>query len=284
MRPAPVLPGLAVAVALAAASAARAQVPQVVERVEVSRVVVDVHVLADDGRPIAGLAAADLRVSVDGKPVKIESLRWTTGSVARADAASPLPASDLAVELPGHQPGRLVLLLFQKDLEPSRIEGLMPMLRQAEVLVAGLGPDDRVAVASFEHHLELWTDFTTDRAAVRAILTRSILFAGRSGEIVTGEPLAAVAVLRSRRRPPRGVDGAGPRRGRARPRRDPGAKVRRACRARLRPHDRRRRTRDGARGLRSGVPRGAPPAVARARHGVLSGCDPRGFPHARRRD
>jgi VWFA-related protein len=188
MRLAPVLPGFVVAVALAAASAARAQVPQVVERVEVSRVVVDVHVLDDDGRPIAGLAAADLRVSVDGKPVKIESLRWTTGSVARAGAASPLPASDLAVELPGHQPGRLVLLLFQKDLEPSRIEGLMPMLRQAEVLVAGLGPDDRVAVASFEHHLELWTDFTTDRAAVRAILTRSILFAGRSGEIATGEP------------------------------------------------------------------------------------------------
>lgn len=189
MRRAPVLPGLAVAVALAAASsAARAQVPQVVERVEVSRVVVDVHVLGDDGRPIAGLAAADLRVSVDGKPVKIASLRWTTGSVARADAASPIPASDLAVGLPGHQPGRLVLLLFQKDLEPSRIEGLMPMLRRAEGLVEGLGPRDRVAVASFEHHLELWTDFTTDRAAVRAILTRAILFAGRSGEIVAGEP------------------------------------------------------------------------------------------------
>jgi VWFA-related protein len=188
MRPASILPGLAVAVALAAASAARAQVPQVVERVEVSRVVVDLHVLADDGRPIAGLAAGDLRVSVDGKPVKIESLRWTTGSVARADAASPLPASDLAVGPPGQQPGRLVLLLFQKDLEPSRMEGLMIMLRQAEVLVAGLGPDDRVAVASFEHHLELWTDFTTDRAAVRAILTRSILFAGRAGELAAGDP------------------------------------------------------------------------------------------------
>jgi len=184
MRLAPFLLGLVVAVALATASAARAQVPQVVERVEVSRVVVDLHVLADDGRPIAGLAAGDLRVSVDGKPVKIESLRWTTGSVARADAASPLPASDLAVGPPGQQPGRLVLLLFQKDLEPSRMEGLMTMLRQAEGLVAGLGPDDRVAVASFEHHLELWTDFTTDRAAVRAILTRSILFAGRAGEFV----------------------------------------------------------------------------------------------------
>ena len=187
MRLAPLL-GLAVAVALAAASAARAQVPQVVERVEVSRVVVDVHVLANDGRPITGLAAGDLRVSVDGKPVKIESVRWTAGAVATGETASPLTASDVAVGPPSHRPGRLVMLLFQKDLEPSRMEGLLIMLRQAEGLVAGLGPDDRVAVASFEHHLELWTDFTTDRGAVRAILTRSILFAGRSGEIVTGEP------------------------------------------------------------------------------------------------
>jgi hypothetical protein len=81
-----------------------------------------------------------------------------------------------------------VLLFFQKDLDASRIEGLMIMLRQAEALLAGLGPDDRVAVASFEHHLELWSDFTADRAAVRAILTRSVLFAGRAGELVNGDP------------------------------------------------------------------------------------------------
>ena len=188
MRLAPVLPGFVLAVALAGVAAARAQVPQVVERVEVSRVVVDLHVLDDDGRPIAGLAAGDLRVSVDGKPVTITSVRWTTGSVAPGDNASPLSDDAPAAGAPEDRPGRLVLLMFQKDLERSRIEGLMPMLRRAEGLVEGLGPHDRVAVASFEHHLELWTDFTTDRSAVRAILTRSILFAGRSGEIVTGEP------------------------------------------------------------------------------------------------
>ena len=181
------LRSLAVAVVLGAA-AARAQVPQVVERVEVSRVVVDLHVLADDGRPIRDLTAADLRVLVDGKPVTIESLRWTAGAVALGEHASALPASDLAVSAPGSPPGRLVLLFFQKDLEPSRIEGLMIMLRQAEALLTGFDPDDLVAVASFEHHLELWSDFTTDRAAIRAILARSILFAGRAAELVTGEP------------------------------------------------------------------------------------------------
>jgi VWFA-related protein len=178
---------LALAAALAAAPGVSAQLPQVAERVEVSRVVVDVHALADDGRPLTGLGAGDFRLSVDGRPVKIESVRWTTGSVPLGDTASRRLA-DAPAAAPVDRPGRLVLLLFQKDLEPSRMEGLMVMLRQAEALVAGLVPADRVAVASFEHHLELWSDFTTDRAAVRAILTRSILFAGRVGEIVTGDP------------------------------------------------------------------------------------------------
>ncbi|MGE5199082.1 MAG: VWA domain-containing protein, partial [Rhodospirillaceae bacterium] len=176
------------AVTIAALCPAHGQVPQVIERVEVSRVVVDLHVLADDGRPIRGLTRADLRVSVDGKPVKIDALRWTTGSVALGGTAPPLPASGLDVEASEAPRGPLVMLFVQKDLEPSRIEGLMPMLRQMETLVGGFEPDVRVAVASFEHHLELWSDFTTDRAAVRAILTRSILFAGRAGELVSGAP------------------------------------------------------------------------------------------------
>ena len=171
---------------LAAGASARAQVPQVVERVEVSRIVVDLHVLADDGRPVRGLTAADLRVTVDGKPVKIDALRWITGSVALGDAPGATPPAPAGA--PGTPHGRLLLFLFQKDLERSRIEGLMPMLRRAEGLVAALDPADRVAVASFDSHLELWSDFTTDRAAVSAILTRSILFAGRAGALVGGDP------------------------------------------------------------------------------------------------
>jgi VWFA-related protein len=179
---------LAAVLMVAAVCPVHVQVPQVVERVEVSRVVVDVHVLADDGRPIRGITENDLRVTVDGLPVTIESLRWTSGSVAQGDAGAVLDARVPSTGPPADRPGRLVLLFIQKDLEPSRIEGLMLVLHQAEALLAGLGPDDRVAVASFEHHLELWSDFTTDRAAVRAILTRSILFAGRAGELVTGAP------------------------------------------------------------------------------------------------
>ena len=185
---APIRSILAAALALGAVPAARAQVPQVVERVEVSRVVVDLHVLADDGRPVRGLTDTSLRVTVDGHPVRIESLRWTDGAVALREAPEPLPASAAEEGGADIMPGPLVALFFQKDLEPSRIEGLMAMLRQAEALVDGFDAGVRVAVASFEHHLELWSDFTTDRAAVRAILTRSILFAGRAGELASADP------------------------------------------------------------------------------------------------
>jgi len=73
------------------------------------------------------------------------------------------------------------------------------MLRRAEEFVAALEPSDRVAVASFHSHLELWADFTTDRAAVRAILTRSILFAG-GPERSRGRPAPPVASVRPGRR------------------------------------------------------------------------------------
>jgi len=164
------------------AGSAFAQVPSLAERVEVSRVVVDVHVLKDDGSPVTGLTTNDIRVLVDGRPVKVEAVRWTTEAVALRESLAtepPAAAADARAELPR---GRQIVLFFQKDLEPSRVEGLMAMLRRAEALLDGLEPDDRVAVASFHFHLELWADFTRDRAAVRAILKRSILFAGRPPE------------------------------------------------------------------------------------------------------
>ena len=188
MIPALTRAAVAVASAIVAAGAAGAQVPQVAERVEVARVVVDLHVVGEDGRPVRGLTAADLKVSVDGRPVKVDALRWTTGAVALGGSLPLEGGQAIAPAATDGPRGRLVLLFFQKDLEPSRIEGLMLMLRQAEALLDGLAPEDRVAVASFAHHLELWCDFTVDRAAVRAILTRSILFAGRAGELASEDP------------------------------------------------------------------------------------------------
>ncbi len=157
-----------------------AQVPRLLERVEVSRVVVDVHVLAGDGRPLRGLSAADLRLTVDGQPVPIESVRWITGAAAPSidphDGRMRAPAAPAGDDRPQ---ARRVVLLVQQDFDASRMEGLLAMRRRAEALLGSLGPDNAVAVASFQSHLELWTDFTTDREALGAILGRAVLASGR---------------------------------------------------------------------------------------------------------
>jgi VWFA-related protein len=184
----------AAALLLAAGAAARAQLPRVAERVEVSRVVVGVHVLAGGGQPLRGLGPDDLRVRVDGRPVKIESVRWTSESVALREApgvaAEPAAPASGAVALPR---GRQVVLLFQRDLEPSRMEGLMAMRQRAWALLDSLAPEDRAAIASFDSHLELWTDLTADRAVLRPHIERSIFFAGRPDD--TGAPAPAAAAM-----------------------------------------------------------------------------------------
>src|SRR5262249_51224846 len=56
--------------------------------------------------------------------------------------------------------GRLIVMFFQTDYEPSRLIGLVRMAAQARQFLYKMLPSDRVAVASFDSHLELRQDFT----------------------------------------------------------------------------------------------------------------------------
>jgi VWFA-related protein len=71
--------------------------------------------------------------------------------------------------------GRLLVLLFQKDFEGSRLRGLLRAIGQAKELIAPLSPRDRVAVLTFDSHLRLHLDFTPDMDAVRRVLDESVL-------------------------------------------------------------------------------------------------------------
>ena len=162
--------------------------PQVTERVDVSRVVVDVHVLADDGSPVLGLRTTDFRVFVDGHPVTLDEVRWTSESVAsrelRAGAGAGTPIDESRLGIPS---GRQIVLLIQRDLEASRFQGLVTRLRRAGAFVDGLQPDDRVAVVSFQSHLDLWTDYTTNRDVIRQLVNRRILTESPPATVPPGE-------------------------------------------------------------------------------------------------
>jgi hypothetical protein len=58
-------------------------------------------------------------VSIDGKPARVETATWVGGHDTGIDAA-PLESTPLR-EAGAMGPGRLIVFLFQKDLDPSRI-------------------------------------------------------------------------------------------------------------------------------------------------------------------
>jgi VWFA-related protein len=144
------------------------------ERVEVERILVQARVVDARGQPVLGLRPEHFGVTLGGRAAAVESVFWVEG------AEPPLPeeAAEAGVRPPAPD-GRLVAFFFQKDLERSRVGGLMKMTREAASLLDGLASEDRVAVLSFDSHLKLWVDFTRDRDAARHALEHSILFGSR---------------------------------------------------------------------------------------------------------
>jgi VWFA-related protein len=148
--------------------------PPYSERVEVTRLLLDTRVLDRLGQPVRGLAADDFIVKVGGKVARVESAVWVGAGEPSAPGASAIEVADEAEPPPGE--GRLIVFLFQKSLEPSRIVGFMRMLIEARGVLESLSPRDRVAVLSFDSRLQVWVDFTNDYARVRRIFEDGILF------------------------------------------------------------------------------------------------------------
>jgi len=172
---------LALASAFSVGSLAVAQQPSptpVQEFVTVTRVEVTLHATDKLGNVIPGLKKEDFRLFVDEQPVTIESVEWAgaPNGVPGAEAASaPAPASP--GETPAPAPyssdrGRLIVLLFQTQIEGLKDEGLMRVKRLALDFADTLSPNDRAAVLLAGSRLWLTQDFTSDRKAIRAAISR----------------------------------------------------------------------------------------------------------------
>jgi VWFA-related protein len=149
--------------------------PRYAERVDVERVLVDVRVVDSFGQPVLGLTTDDFRVKIGGKPVAVQSITWVGGAKS-SETAVPVQAEQARASNEANPLGRLIVFLFQKDLEPSRIMGFMRMLIEAQNILDDLTPNDRVAILSFDYHLKVWIDFTNDRERLLQVLNRGILF------------------------------------------------------------------------------------------------------------
>ncbi|HKF66675.1 MAG TPA: VWA domain-containing protein [Vicinamibacterales bacterium] len=179
---------LAVAVMLAGCATAIGFAQQqrpFVERVDVARVLIDVRVVDGRSQPVPGLAPADFEVRIDGKPARVETAEWA--GPAERDA-SPLASTQAAGFLDAGPAGRLVVFLVQRNWQADGVSvrtrdvGLMRILQLTEPLLALLKPDDQVAVLSFDTHLKIWSDFTSDFDRVRRLLSHNVLL-GKPGAI-----------------------------------------------------------------------------------------------------
>jgi VWFA-related protein len=182
--------GAALGLLLAAASAGQEpEPPHLLPRVETSRVVLEARVTDAHGRPVPALGPADFRLEVDGRPTPLESAVWVAESPNVPRALPPPGAPRVAAS-----PGRLVVLLFQKDFDSSRLRGLLQAIPQAKDLIAPFSPLDRVAVLTYDSHLRLHLDFTSDFDAVRRVLDESVLLRWPE-PIPPGEPPSLAAAL-----------------------------------------------------------------------------------------
>jgi hypothetical protein len=134
------------------------------ERVDVARVIVDARVLDDRGNPVLGLTADDFKVRIDGKAARVETATWIGEHDPEIDrelmpstpsSGGGRPLVRLKPDTTSQPVGRLVVFLFQKDLEAARIVGLMRMLVKSRHLLDTLTASDRIAILSFDSHLTI---------------------------------------------------------------------------------------------------------------------------------
>ena len=160
--------------------------------VEVRRILTEVRVVDDSGYPIAGLGPEDFRVKIDGRRAEVESVSWIpTTREAAAMVATPgdgvMPSGTI---LAAPEP-RLIVILFQSDINLYRIKGVVRMAPQAAEFVRNLAPSDRVAFLTFESHLELRSDFTVDHEALAEMITATEILDGTVDPPEPSSPLLA---------------------------------------------------------------------------------------------
>jgi VWFA-related protein len=154
--------------------------PRITENVEVARILLDVRAIDPRGHPLLGLGPADFEVKIDGRVARVESVQHISGE--RAGGPSEGAPAQSTMD------GRLVVFLFQKSLERSRIPGLMQMLRELRRNLTTFPPSDRVAVLRFDSRLELLLDFTRNKDLIGQAFERDVLFGETAAPTESGGP------------------------------------------------------------------------------------------------
>jgi Ca-activated chloride channel family protein len=169
MRKSILFPGICiVAAALAVVFPARGQQPTTTIRVQVHLVEVYASVFDHKGQYVEGLNRDSFQVFEDGKPQQITNFEADTGKLSCA-----------------------ILL----DTTGSMADALPRVKNSISKLIDVLGPEDQVAIYSFDRRLVLRQEFTTDKAAAK----RAVLRTRAEGQTALFDALSEVAQEISKR-------------------------------------------------------------------------------------
>ena len=173
---APALAAVLLSLAVPAAAQEPSRKGSIAASADVSRVLVDAHVIAPGGGALLGLTPADFLLRVGGEELPVEDVEFIPA--ARAELAPAGPGDAKEPGTPEFPEGRLIVLFFQADFSRYRVSGQLRMANEMVRFLDRLLPTDRVAVVSYDSHLKLRLDFTNDRAAIHRALFDTLKIGG----------------------------------------------------------------------------------------------------------
>lgn len=177
---------------LGGALVARAAAPQAAQStlppVGVEIVQVDVAVTTKEGRPVAGLTAADFEVREDGKPQAVAYFGMegrTEDAVPAPPLSKPLPPSEVIAAPPRPAPARpssrqIVIAVDDLHIAPTNMAAARTALKK--FVDEQLDDDDRVALVTTSGSTGLSQELTRDRDDLRRALDRLSLIQQRRAQ------------------------------------------------------------------------------------------------------
>ncbi|MEM8993647.1 MAG: hypothetical protein AAGF23_02520 [Acidobacteriota bacterium] len=158
------------------------------DEIMVEILTVHLRVLDPYGQPVEDLAPEDVVATIGQTPVPVTAVDYYDYAAVRG--APEFPESFDEVErrallelVAPEPPPRKVVIVMQIGghdvayLEPSYVRGHQQSLPGIGALIDSLAPQDWVALLAYDVKLKVWSDFTQDHAAVKALLPETIGFA-----------------------------------------------------------------------------------------------------------
>ncbi len=155
------------------------------ESVNVNVVNVEVFVTDSEGNPVRGLTQEDFELREAGKLVEVTNfLAIQEGQVVEGPSSGSTKAPTYSAPIPENQRLHVVLFVDHLNMHPRYRNQILSHLRR--FLREGLGPQDRVMLASFDGTLKIEKNFTSVPELIQPLIDGMHRRNSRAFEVETG--------------------------------------------------------------------------------------------------